>query len=125
MRAFSYPRTRSKSTARFRLAASARVRVAYLEVPVDLVANPDELVGFLEEPDEASEARRRRSSGAGWHRHPYAAFRILATCFAKYVMIRSAPARLKAVIVSMTTASSSTWPSEAAAFSITYSPLTL
>ena len=56
MRAFSYPRTRSKSTARFRLAASDACAVAYLELPVDLVANPYELVGFLEEPDEALEA---------------------------------------------------------------------
>ena len=44
---------------------------------------------------------------------------------AQYVMIRSAPARLKAVIISSTHAFSSSQPLAAAALSIAYSPLTL
>ena len=48
-----------------------------------------------------------------------------AHCRAQYVMMMSAPARLKAVICSITHDFSSSQPFAAAAFSIAYSPLTL
>jgi len=56
---------------------------------------------------------------------PQLSFSQRATSLAKYVRIMSAPARLKAIISSMTTAFSSIQPFAAAALIIEYSPLTL